>query len=363
MTTFKYDLFAIGTPVVDRFAQVGDSFLSKFRLVRGSTNFIKEEELAAIEAALAGKITTQYPGDNARNVCEGFLTLAKEGKKSSLGGASSPSAPARVGYAGKIAHDGLGRIFEQNLLRVGADGFLEYDEKSKTGRISCLISPDKERTFAAYLGASSNALDIDRLPGAKMVFCTSITLLTGGAIAKCAREYIERAKKEGSLMALSLESPAMLAANRESALRLCRLADVLFLNEDEAAAIGVLHGGEKEAGRPAPFAGAEKEAGNPASVGGKNAEAPKGPQWEVGKLAKLVFLKKGKEGSIVFKDGKMLLSMPAQQVEKVADTTGAGDAYAAGALWALASGYDEKGAALEGSKLSARIIQQVGNKL
>ncbi len=328
------DLFAIGTPLIDRFAQADDSFLLAHHLARGSSNYLDDAGLIEVERALRGRIRAEYPGDNARNVCEGFLTLAKENATAVLGKGKRTDAAApkifaasfRVGYCGKIARDAPGRLFERNLEKIGARSFLQYGQTGQTGRITCLISPDKERTFAVYLGASSDAADISGLPSARFVFCTSITLMTSGAIRQSALDYVRRAKKEGSKIALSLESPAMLGADRQKALGICRLADILFLNEDEAGAIGF-------------------------------------SQDDVASLAPLVFLKKGKNGSLVFKGSRMLLSMPAQQVKKVADTTGAGDAYAAGALWALSNGRDEKEAALAGSRLAARIIQRVGNEL
>ena len=69
------DLFAIGTPVIDLFARVSERELAALRVAKGATNFFSAPELSKIERKLGRKIAYRYPGDNARNVCEGFSAL------------------------------------------------------------------------------------------------------------------------------------------------------------------------------------------------------------------------------------------------------------------------------------------------
>jgi fructokinase len=129
-------------------------------------------------------------------------------------------------------------------------------------------------------------------------------------------------KKAKANIAISLESPAMLEKNRQKALEIAKYADVLFLNDEEMKAIGVN----------------EKTICN---------------------LAPLVYLKKGKDGSAVFSSGSKLADIPPYPA-KVIDTTGAGDAYAAGVLWALNNTKSEIEAGVIGSKLAAAVISKFG---
>ncbi|MFH1306949.1 MAG: adenosine kinase [Candidatus Micrarchaeota archaeon] len=302
-------ILGLGTPLMDRFAKVDDSFLQKFGLKKGSSNYLDDANLAKIEEELKEKLIYEYPGDNARNMLENYALLGGEG----------------AAYAGKIAKDGAGENIEKNLESRGIYSLLEYDRKFATGRILALITLEKERTFAVYLGAGNEELDVGRLPACAMFFCTSITLLCNGGISKSAWEYAKRCKKGGAKIAISLESPKMLEEKKEKMGKVCGVADILFLNEDEMKAVE------------------ENEEG-------------------VGKLANIVFLKKGKNGSKVFVRGKEIGNVAAIKVENVVDTTGAGDAYAGGVLWALLNGKNEVEAAKIGNEIAARVIQKIGSR-
>ena len=96
------DLFAIGTPVIDLFARVSGKELSALHVTKGATNFFSAKELAAIERKLGKKIAYRYPGDNARNVCEGFAALG-----------------GFCGFAGAVGDDRQGAAFAANLSECG----------------------------------------------------------------------------------------------------------------------------------------------------------------------------------------------------------------------------------------------------
>ena len=135
------DLFAIGTPVIDLFAQVGEKELAALGATKGATNFYSASELAKMERGLSKKITYRYPGDNARNVCEGFAALG-----------------GFCGYAGTVGDDRAGFEFAANLSECGIGSFLA-EKRGATGKILALVTPDRQRTFCAHMGVATEFHD------------------------------------------------------------------------------------------------------------------------------------------------------------------------------------------------------------
>ena len=86
-------------------------------------------------------------------------------------------------------------------------------------------------------------------------------------------------------------------------------------------------------------------------------------EQELAGLAPLIFLKRGSSGSTIFKNGAKLADVPARAAPQVLDTTGAGDNYAAGVLWALNHGQNEVEAAKLGSQLGRAIVGKFGASL
>jgi len=304
------DLFAVGTPVMDLFARVGSRELSALGVAKGATNFFPASELAKIERKLSKKITYCYPGDNARNVCEGFAALG-----------------GFCGFAGAIGTDKAGAQFAANLSECGIGSFLQ-ERKGATGKILALVTPDKQRTFCADLGVS---IDYDGAEGiaaknARMLYVSSITLCGDHPASRACKAYMEAFRKAGKKIAIALESPPMVEKNRAQLLFLAkRYAGALFLNEDEAVALM-----------------------------GTDAEK---------KLASLmpsvpVYLKRGKNGSTLFLHSRAH-HLPAMKA-KVLDTTGAGDAYCAGTLYGLARGYTPYSSAKIGCYLATKVVSKFG---
>ncbi len=309
----KYDVFGIGTALVDYFTRSTDDFLEKNDLIKGATNFVSREKLDELHAELSDSIFVCFPGDNARNVCEGV---------SFLGGKSA--------YASRIAEDKEGEIFENSLRDQNIDSFLEK-KPGNTGKIIAFITPDFQRTFAADLG---NSVEYDALPtkgikNSNFLYLTSITLLKKGGISKRARDAMEFAKENGARISISLENPPMVKANRGDLPDIISRSDVLFVNEEELKAL----------------------------VGSKDEKAAR----MLAENIPVVCLKKGKNGSVIFSRGERFV-IPAHPT-KVVDTTGAGDFYAAGVLFSLSRGQSVEEAGHQGAKLAAKVIEKFGATL
>jgi sugar/nucleoside kinase (ribokinase family) len=308
------DLFAIGTPVIDLFARVSEKELSGLEVAKGATNFFSASELAKIERRLSKKITYRYPGDNARNVCEGFAALG-----------------GFCGFAGTVGDDKAGAQFAANLQECGIGNFLQ-EKRGATGKILALVTPDKQRTFCADLGVSTEygAAEGIAMKNARMLYVSSITLCGDHAASHACREAMEEFRKAGKKIAIALESPPMVEKNRANLLFLSkRYASALFLNEDEAVALFGANSGEE----------AERKL---------SALLPGVP----------VYLKRGGRGSTLFQHNR------AHKIgaikAKVLDTTGAGDAYCAGTLYGLARGYTPYSSAKIGCYLATKVVAKMG---
>ncbi|MEM2874498.1 MAG: adenosine kinase [Candidatus Hadarchaeales archaeon] len=308
----KYDLFGIGTPVIDHFVVAPQRLIGEKNLREEATNYVSGEELDRLREGLSSSILLVWPGDNARNVCEGVAFMG-----------------GRTAYAGRVAGDREGRMFKDVLRRLGIDPFLEFGP-GRTGRIITLITPDLKRTFVADLG---NGEDYSLVPeeGIKsscFLFLTSITLLRG-KIARVAQESIFVARRYRTKVSISLESSPMIRENRSRLLELIRKSDVLFGNEDEISAL----------------------TGESARMG-------------AGTLARevpVVCLKMGKRGSLVFTEGRVLEVAPFPA--SVKDPTGAGDFYAAGFLYGMIRGNSPEDCGRMGSKLASMVIENLGATL
>lgn len=309
----KYNVFGIGTAVVDYFARSTDDFLGKNGLIKGATNFIPREDLDELHARISGSVFSRYPGDNARNVCEGV---------SFLGG--------RAAYASCVGSDRDGEFFEDSLRTQGISSFLEK-KPGRTGKIIVFITPDSQRTFAADLGNSVeySTLPAEGIRNSSFLYLTSITLLKKGNISRSARKAMQYAREEGIRVSISLENPPMVRENRKYLLKIISESDVLFANEDE---LWVLTGSKGEAG---------------ARV--------------LAEAVPILCLKMGGSGSIIFSGGERY-KIPAYPA-KVVDTTGAGDFYAAGVLFDLSRGRPAEEAGHQGAKLAARVIETFGATL
>jgi len=306
----KYDVFGIGTPLVDYFAKVADSFLEKNGLFKGASNFVPREKLDKINERLADAVFACFPGDNARNTCEGV---------SYLGG--------KTAYAGRIGDDLDGRAFEDSLRRHGIDPYLEKGP-GNTGRIMALITRDGQRTFVVDLG---NGEDYKGLPSggiksSNFLYLTTITLLKESAVSRNSRDAMDLAKGNGIRIAISLESPPLVSENKERIKKLISRADVLFANEDELKAL----------------------------TGSSDCEEAR----KLSEAIEVVCLKKCERGSSIFSKG-WEFQIPAYST-KVIDTTGAGDFYAGGVLFALSKKQSVEEAGHAGARLAGEVVEKFG---
>ncbi len=314
MSGKKIDVLGIGNAIVDVIARHDDAFLDQHGLVKGSMQLVDEAGALSLYDKIGPGI--EISGGSAANTIAGIT---------SLGGSAA--------YVGKVATDQIGDVFAHDIRAAGvAYRTPALDGGPKTARCIVIVSPDGQRTMSTFLGASA-------LLGPDDIFESDIS---GAAItylegylwdrpdAKDAfRKAAQLATKNQAQVALTLSDSFCVDRHRDSFLALIRDGvDVLFANEAELLSLY----------QTTSFADA---------------------MAAVAKDCRLAAVTRSEKGSAVVAGGTVT-EVPAQAVDEVVDTTGAGDLYAAGFLFGLARNKPVTECARLGHVAAAEIISHIG---
>jgi sugar/nucleoside kinase (ribokinase family) len=287
-----YDVAAIGNAIVDVIAPASDAFLEGEGLAKGGMTLIDEARAHALYGAMAPGL--EASGGSAANTIAGVA---------SFGGRSV--------FLGKVAADPLGEIFGHDMRAIGAHfATRPLAGGAATGRCLVNVSPDGERTMSTFLGAAQeiSAADIDPavIEAAATLYLEGYLFTSAPARGAFARAAA-LARGSGAAIALSLSDAFIAEHHREDLLAFIdRGVDVLFANELEVKTL---------------FRAGDFEAAVSALRG----------------RVKIAAITRGAAGSLILgEEGDHVI--PADPVEKVVDTTGAGDQYAAGFLYGLGAG-------------------------
>jgi sugar/nucleoside kinase (ribokinase family) len=312
------DLVAIGSPLLDVLALTQDEVLDRLGLVKGSMTLIDLAQANAVQQIL----------DAPRFVSGGSVANSAVGL-AELGG--------RAGFIGAVADDEVGHTYVENLREAGVAFDPVYSKVSQrdslgTGRCMVLISEDAERTMGTYLGAAST-LTVAEVP-TSFVERAAIVLLEGylwdvDAAKEAMRHAAATAHDADGSVALSLsDSFCVDRHQREFLDLLVDDIDILLGNEEE---ITMLFG----------------------------ASTYRGALDAAAETGLLVVMTRGALGSVVLTaHGPEVVA--AAPVEKVVDTTGAGDLFAAGLLYGLTHGLDPMESARLGGVCAAEVISHTG---
>ena len=238
---------------------------------------------------------------------------------------------AGTGFIGKVGNDNYGEFFRENLQKNKIEDKLLTSDRLPSGVASTFISPDGERTFGTYLGAAASLraeeLTLDMFKGYAYLFIEGYLVQDHEMILHA----IELAKEAGLQICLDMASYNIVANDLEFfSLLINKYVDIVFANEEEAKA----------------FTGKE-------------------PEEALGVIAKkcsIAIVKVGASGSYIRK-GTEEIKVSAIPVQKVVDTTGAGDYFASGFLYGLTCGYSLDKCAKIGSILSGNVIQVIGTTM
>jgi ribokinase len=229
------------------------------------------------------------------------------------GGGSGANVAAWAAWLGtpvalvcRIGHDERGRTAVEELRAGGVEVHATIDGERPTGTCVVLVEPDGERTMLPDPGANDAPAALpDGLAG-RHLHVSGYSLLRKGA-RPGALKAIERARAAGMTVSIDPSSWALIRPE------LIPRADLLLPNEQEAEVLG-----------------------------------------ECGDMA----VKLGAAGAL-WTDGDDVVRVPAEPAD-VVDTTGAGDAFAAGLLAARLAGAGPREALEAGCGTAARAVSRVG---
>jgi sugar/nucleoside kinase (ribokinase family) len=315
MPSARYDVLGIGNAIVDVIARAEEDFLLKQSMRKGTMALIDEARAEAIYDAMGPAV--EVSGGSAANTIVGV---------SSLGG--------RGAFVGKVKNDVLGRAFSHDIRAAGVTfATAPASAGPSTGRCYVLVTPDGERTMNTYLGAAQDLhpADID----ADAIAASAITYLEGYLWdPKNAKDAFLKAAKIAHeaerTVALSLSDAFCVDRWRDEFLQLMRshTVDLIFANEGELQSL--YQTGDFETALKALRADID-----------------------------VAVVTRSEKGCIIV-NPEDIEAVPAFPVERVVDTTGAGDLFAAGFLCGLARGADDRTCGRLGAMAAAEVIGHLG---
>lgn len=309
----SFELIGVGNPIMDLLAHVDDAFLrTHVAGDKGGMILVDHEDIAALVRKVGGEVA-MMPGGSAANATLGAARLG-----------------LRTTYLGKIGGDPTAEAYLGNFTAAGGDGSRFKRATLPNGRCLSLVTPDGQRTLRTHLGAAMT-LHPDEITAADFAGARHAHiegyLLFNPALAD---KVVTTARAAGCTISIDLASFEVVNVARDWILgQLRQGVHVVFANEDEAGALFQ---------RRDDYAQFAREI---AAYGG------------------IAAVKMGKDGAWIARGAELHRIAPVK-AERVVDTTGAGDSWAAGFLFGHLRGASLPAAGAIGSILGCETVQHLG---
>ncbi|GHA85270.1 adenosine kinase [Algimonas arctica] len=310
-----YDILGIGNAIMDVIASVDDQFLGDHDIAKGGMTLIDENRAIALTKAVASANPTEIAGGSGANTIVGAAMLG-----------------AKTAYLGLVYNDRMGNRFIDGLEDAGVSyNVPPADRGLATARCLIMVTADGERSMNTFLGASTDfssaQLDSGAIKRSKLIYLEGYLFDTDKAKAAFVKAA-EIAKAEGHKVALTLSDSFCVDRHRGSFKHLIEHhVDVLFANEAEIISL-----------YETDFDNAIKT---------------------LATLDVIAAVTRSEKGSIIV-NGRDQHVVDAVAIDKVVDTTGAGDQYAAGFLVGYSQGKDLATCGQWGSICAAEVISHFG---
>lgn len=309
-----YHLVGIGNAVVDVIAQADDAFLAEMGIEKGIMQLVERDRAEDLYSRMEAGV--QMPGGSVANTIAGAGALGLD-----------------TAFIGRVRNDAPGRFYAGAMNDAGID-FVNApapDGKLPTSRSMIFVSPDGERSMNTYLGISAELGPAD-VPAA-VTERAQIMFLEGYLFDKPAGKaaFLEAARQcraGGGMPGIAISDPFCVDRHREDFLSLIE-NEMDFVIGNEAEIRALYRNGDLESDLA-----------------------------QVGSICPLVICtRSGDEVSIVSEGSR--IDIPVEKVRPV-DATGAGDQFAAGFLYGMATGRDLETCAQIGIICAREVISHVG---
>jgi sugar/nucleoside kinase (ribokinase family) len=230
--------------------------------------------------------------------------------------AAAASAGATVRFIGSVGDDDVGSRLATDLATAGVD--VRVQRRGRTGAVVVLVGPDGERTMLPDRATATSLVDVDGawLEGVGWLHVPSYSLLSE-PIGTTVRSLTTLVRRDGGRLSVDVSSVAAVetyGVDRYCALLAELAPDVVFANEPEARLLP--------------------------RTGGAVTIVKHGPR------------------PVEVRAAGERYTVDVPPLPAIADTTGAGDAFAAGFLAATVDGADVRAAVTAGIDLAARVLQR-----
>ena len=315
MTDTSLDIIAIGNAIVDVISRADDAFIEEEGLPKGSMRLVDTDAAEGLYSRMGPGM--EASGGSAANTVAGIAALG-----------------GRCGFIGQVADDQLGRVFTHDIRSLG----VKFDTAVRAGdpptaRCLILVTPDAQRTMNTFLGASQflpeDALDRDLIASASILYLEGY-LWDPEQPRAAMRAAIDIARGAGRKVAFTLSDAFCISRHRADFRALIDggMLDILFANEGEI--LSLVETDDFDAAID-----------------------------EIAAKVALLVVTRSEKGAIAVQDGQRY-AVPAEPIDRIVDTTGAGDLFAAGFLAGQAQGRSVTDSLTMGAVAAAEVISHYG---
>ncbi|MEP6784832.1 MAG: adenosine kinase [Sphingomonadales bacterium] len=313
--TATYDVVAIGNAIVDVLASTTFEFLAEEGLESGSMRLIDGDAAVALYDRMGP--AREISGGSAANSLAGLAGLGH-----------------KCAFIGQVADDQLGEVFTHDMRATGiAFDVPPVASPPPTARCLILIAPDGERTMNTALAAAhylpASAIDEDMIASAKYLLIEGY-LWDAPEPQAAIKRAMAAAKRGGCKVFFALSALYLMGIYREDFLELIAdgTIDTLFCNDEEVEALMQTNDLET-------------------AIAALAAQVP------------TLVVTRGAKGALAVQGGTRA-EVPAEPIDRVVDTTGAGDTFTSGFIAGQLEGRSLADSLTMGAVCSAECIGHYG---
>ena len=308
----RYDVVGIGNAIVDVISQTDDSFLDHMGITKGIMQLVERERAETLYAAMDGR--RQVAGGSVANTLAGLGELGLS-----------------TAFIGRVRNDALGRFYAEGMARDGTD-FVNPPKAAElpTSRSMIFVTPDGERSMNTYLGISAELgpEDVDdAVPKAAQILFLEGYLFDKPHGKEAFLAAVRACRQGGGMAGIALSDPFCVDRHRADFRSLVKRLDYVIGNQDEWTALYETADLREALARAAADA------------------------------RLVVCTRSGEEVHLI--QGDEEVTVPVRRVVPV-DATGAGDQFAAGFLYGLATGQQLETAGKMGVVAAREVIGHYG---